>query len=218
MTAGHTLIEGGRCGVPDYLRFLYKFLWLKSHKRLKPGTRRHRKAMRTARSARFWLRPAHLPTRRSGGHKTARTLDTGDNLAVVILDIRRRNVILELSAHTADNDRGRADKHFEESVPIRDKNDIAEKAVQMQRIIESGHSSMSIFSGQALPALADCRDVLHTWGSRATRRHAVERLVGAQRHAAVSTKSNSPRGALESWVPFSEQLVESSIEDGAANL
>jgi hypothetical protein len=63
-----------------------------------------------------------------------------------------------------------------------------------------------------------CRDVLHTWGYRATRRHAVERLVGAQRHAAVSTKSNGPRGALESWVPFSEQLVESSIEDGAANL
>jgi hypothetical protein len=63
-----------------------------------------------------------------------------------------------------------------------------------------------------------CRDLLQNWGYEATRRHAIERLVGAQRHAAASAKSNGPRGTLESWVPFPEQLVESLIEDGATNL
>jgi hypothetical protein len=61
-------------------------------------------------------------------------------------------------------------------------------------------------------------DVLHTWGYQATRWHARARLVGAQRHVAASTKPNGPRGTLELWVPFSEQRVESLIEDSATNL
>jgi hypothetical protein len=62
------------------------------------------------------------------------------------------------------------------------------------------------------------KDVLHTWGYQATRRHSLERLVGAQRHAAASTNSHGPWGALESWVPFSEELVEAVVEDSATNL
>src|SRR6266481_1678660 len=61
-------------------------------------------------------------------------------------------------------------------------------------------------------------DVLHTWGYQTTRRHARERLVGAQRYAAASTKLNGPRRALESCIPFSEQLIESGIENGATHL
>jgi len=70
----------------------------------------------------------------------------------------------------------------------------------------------------ALAEFERCRDVLHTWGYQTTKRHARERLVGAQRYAAASTKLNGPRRALESWIPFSEQLIESGIENGARQL
>jgi hypothetical protein len=59
--------------------------------------------------------------------------------------------------------------------------------------------------------------VLQLWGRRVTRRRSPETLVASQRRAAPPTKPHCPRRALKSWVPFSEQVVESVVEDGTAH-